>query len=98
MITRLLRFAVLKELGIVGNWPALTRLIKFHDFPVGIKIGENTRAWREIDIEHWLCSRPSDRKALSRPLAEANRKRQERAKREKAEGKKTEGKKHETAA
>lgn len=58
-MTRLLRFADLKERQIVSNWPQLRRMICDYDFPAGMLLGPNSRAWREDEIEQWLASRPS---------------------------------------
>jgi hypothetical protein len=33
-------------------------------FPAGTMIGRNTRAWRVDEVEVWLESRPSARKAV----------------------------------
>jgi predicted DNA-binding transcriptional regulator AlpA len=54
---RLLRFADLKKRNIVTNRPTLHRWIEREGFPPGMMLGENTRAWREADIEAWLASR-----------------------------------------
>ena len=55
--TVFLRFADLKERGIVGNWMTLRRWIEREGFPPGVKLGPNTRAWAEGEIERWLESR-----------------------------------------
>ena len=55
--TRLLRFADLKKRGIVLNRPTLYRWIASEGFPPGILLGDNSRAWRESDVEAWLDSR-----------------------------------------
>ena len=54
---RLLRFADLKEAGIVSNWPQLGRLIKNSNFPPGYLLGPQTRVWDAPDIEAWLQHR-----------------------------------------
>ena len=56
---RLLRFSDLKQRNIVRNWPTLKRWIEKLDFPPGIKLGDNTRAWDEAKVEEWLRNRPS---------------------------------------
>lgn len=56
---RLVRFADMKERGIVTNWPTLLRWIDREGFPSGIKLGPNTRAWTEDEIEAWLEARRS---------------------------------------
>jgi predicted DNA-binding transcriptional regulator AlpA len=53
------RFADLKALGIVSNWPTLSRWIRKGDFPAGVYLGANTRAWPVAAIEAWLASRPT---------------------------------------
>jgi predicted DNA-binding transcriptional regulator AlpA len=57
----LLRFRDLKARGIVRNYPTLKRWQEKQGFPRGVLLGENTRAWREAEIEAWLASRPSER-------------------------------------
>ena len=54
----LYRFPDLKALGIVNNWTTLLRWIDAGDFPAGIYLGANTRAWLVSDVELWLASRP----------------------------------------
>ena len=56
-MTILLRFPDLKARGIVNNWMTLRRWIEREGFPPGKKIGPNTRAWTEAEIEAWLQSR-----------------------------------------
>jgi predicted DNA-binding transcriptional regulator AlpA len=51
-----LRFADLKLMGIVNNWPTLARWIEKEGFPPGIKIG-NTRLWALSEVNAWLQSR-----------------------------------------
>jgi predicted DNA-binding transcriptional regulator AlpA len=57
MNDKLLRFDDLKERGIVKNRVTLYRWIRDEGFPPGMLLGQNTRAWREADIEAWLDSR-----------------------------------------
>jgi prophage regulatory protein len=57
-MSRLLRYDDLVERGIVRNRPTLYRWIAEERFPPGMLLGENTRAWRESDVEDWLASRP----------------------------------------
>lgn len=61
-MTRLLRFADLKERQIAKSWPQLRRMVQNYGFPAGLLLGPNTRAWREDEIEDWLESRPTDPK------------------------------------
>jgi hypothetical protein len=53
------RFADLKARGIVNNWVTLSRWIAKGDFPAGVYLGANTRAWPVKDVEAWLESRPA---------------------------------------
>jgi len=69
-IRNLIRFTVLRQRGVVNNWPQLGRLIRDHGFPPGILIGPNTRAWREDEVEAWLDSRPTATKPDPRTIAE----------------------------
>jgi hypothetical protein len=59
------RFADLVTSGIVANWTTLLRLIDAEGFPAGLLIGRNVRAWRLDEVEEWLASRPTARKAVS---------------------------------
>jgi hypothetical protein len=52
------RYADLKNMGIVGSWPTLTRWVERGIFPPGIWLGPNTRAWPKAEIDAWLASRP----------------------------------------
>ena len=56
------RFADLKAAKIVNNLTTLKRLIETQGFPVGIKLGPNTRAWSDDEINAWLATRPSGKK------------------------------------
>jgi hypothetical protein len=53
----LLRFADLKRRKICNNWMTLKRWIAKEGFPAGVKLGPNTRAWTEAEIEAWLAGR-----------------------------------------
>jgi predicted DNA-binding transcriptional regulator AlpA len=57
--TVLLRFADLKERGIVNTRQTLLDWIKRYGFPPGRWLAPNTRAWTEEEIEAWLANRPS---------------------------------------
>jgi hypothetical protein len=78
---KLLRFADLRARGIVTSWPMLRYRVAHNDFPPGIMLGANTRAWYEEDIEAWVASRPTDRTqaraapwfARTAPLAQGHR-------------------------
>jgi hypothetical protein len=54
----LLRFQDLKQRGIVSNWQTLGRCIRELGFPVGIKLGQNTRVWSEDKVNEWIANRP----------------------------------------
>ena len=53
-----LRFRDLKARGIVGNWMTLKRWIEKENFPSGVKLGPNSRAWTETEVNEWLAGRP----------------------------------------
>jgi hypothetical protein len=57
-----LRFADLRARGIVRNLTTLQRLIDTQDFPAGVRLGANTRAWTETEVQDWLTKRPSGKK------------------------------------
>ena len=50
--------------GIAKNWPTLTRLIEEENFPRGVMLSPNIRAWRLDEIEAWLETRPVERKPV----------------------------------
>jgi predicted DNA-binding transcriptional regulator AlpA len=56
-MSTLLRFADLKRRGIVRNWPTLRAWIEREGFPPGVKLGPNSRAWTEDEIDRWLATR-----------------------------------------
>jgi predicted DNA-binding transcriptional regulator AlpA len=58
------RFRDIKTAGIARNWPTLTRLIEEENFPPGIMLSPNIRAWRADAIEAWLETRPVERKPV----------------------------------
>jgi predicted DNA-binding transcriptional regulator AlpA len=53
------RFADLKRLGIISNWQTLSRWVAAGDFPPGVYLGPNVRAWPVSEIEAWIESRPA---------------------------------------
>jgi hypothetical protein len=61
-IPRQLRFNDLKELGIVGSWAQLRRLIDLHGFPAGRLMGPNTRTFDEPEVADWVATRPTETK------------------------------------
>ena len=56
-----LRFSDLVDRGIVTNRVTLSRWVKLHNFPAGILLGPNTRAWDEKSISDWLATRAAER-------------------------------------
>ena len=50
-------FQYLKDHGIVNNRVTLKRWIDSYGFPAGVKLGPNTRAWLEEEIDAWLAER-----------------------------------------
>ena len=58
-----LRFSDLVERGIVRNRVTLGRWIKLHKFPPGIKLGPNSRAWPENQVDAWLAARAAETEA-----------------------------------
>ncbi len=58
-----LRFSDLVERGIVRNRVTLGRWIKLHNFPPGIKLGPNSRAWPADQVEAWLAARAAETEA-----------------------------------
>jgi Prophage CP4-57 regulatory protein (AlpA) len=58
-MSKFLRFADLKDRGIVTSWPMLRRRIERDGFPLGRMLGPNTRAWSEAEVEAWIKSRPT---------------------------------------
>jgi predicted DNA-binding transcriptional regulator AlpA len=73
-----LRFNELQERGIVKSRPQLKRLQERADFPPGVMLSPNVRAWDlEEEILPWLAKRPREN---SRPLQGAAKARHERRK------------------
>jgi predicted DNA-binding transcriptional regulator AlpA len=63
----LVRFSDLKAAGITENWTHLTRLLDEQDFPPGILLSANIRAWDAAEVRRWLASRPTERKIVPQP-------------------------------
>jgi predicted DNA-binding transcriptional regulator AlpA len=61
---RLLRYKDLHEMGIAGSRPTLDRNIKNLGFPPGRLLSPNVRVWTEEEVEAWIVSRPTGRKAV----------------------------------
>jgi hypothetical protein len=59
------RFHDLRAAGIVSKWPQLYNLIEDNEFPEGVLLSPNCRAWPLSDVERWLASRPSQRKKIA---------------------------------
>jgi predicted DNA-binding transcriptional regulator AlpA len=64
------RFRDLVDACIVGNWPTLSRLIDEQNFPAGVMLGKNTRAWRLDEVQAWLAALPTARKIVPRQASE----------------------------
>jgi predicted DNA-binding transcriptional regulator AlpA len=58
------RFKDLVAAGIAPNWPTLLRMVTAEDFPTGVMLARNTRAWRLDEVEAWLDTRPTARKVV----------------------------------
>ena len=54
---RLLRFADLREAGIVTNWPQLKRLVDNGGFPPGFMLSPAIRVFPAGEVEAWLQGR-----------------------------------------
>jgi hypothetical protein len=63
MLQRRLRYRDLVERGIVNNRVTLATWIRVHGFPPGQMTGANTRTWGEDEVQEYLDSRPTARKA-----------------------------------
>jgi hypothetical protein len=61
-----LRFADLRDRGIVTSWPMLRLRVDRDGFPPGKLIGPNTRIWAEDEVDAWIASRPTARKPAPR--------------------------------
>lgn len=57
-MTRWLSFNDLVQANIVTNRVTLRRWIATRGFPKGRMLGENTRRWREDEVERWLAAQP----------------------------------------
>ena len=61
------RFADLHAAGIIQNWTHLQRLIAEENFPCGVLLSRNVRAWTVDSIQNFLDSRPTAPKRITRP-------------------------------
>jgi predicted DNA-binding transcriptional regulator AlpA len=67
---KLIRYNDLVEKGVVNSRMTLKRLIDTQDFPPGVLITPNARAWEENLVDAWIANRPAARKASTRKPAE----------------------------
>jgi predicted DNA-binding transcriptional regulator AlpA len=61
-----IRYSDLVAKGIVNSRMTLKRLIDLQDFPPGVLIRPNARAWDEAIVDAWVASRPAARKPPTR--------------------------------
>jgi predicted DNA-binding transcriptional regulator AlpA len=64
-LPKFVRFHDLRAVGIVSNWPQLYNLIDEYDFPPGVLLSPNIRAWDIEEVQRWLASRPTERKIVA---------------------------------
>ena len=60
-MSKFLRFKDLRDRGIVTNRVTLARWIKEQEFPRGILLGPNSRAYAEDQVDEWLETRAAKR-------------------------------------
>jgi predicted DNA-binding transcriptional regulator AlpA len=65
---KLIRYNALVEKGVVNSRMTLKRLIDTQDFPPGVLITPNARAWQEEEVDAWIAARPAARKPSTRKL------------------------------
>ena len=65
---RLIRYPDLVAKGIINSRMTLKRLIDLQDFPPGVLITPNARAWDEGEVDAWIAGRPSARKQSTRKV------------------------------
>jgi predicted DNA-binding transcriptional regulator AlpA len=63
---KLIRYNDLVARGVVASRMTLWRLIREYNFPEGKLITPNARAWDEAEVDAWIASRPTARKASTR--------------------------------
>ncbi len=68
-----LRFADLRDRGLVNNRPQLRNLQVKHEFPRGKLLAPNTRAWTEEEVTAWEDSRPDAPKVCKVPIRRPGR-------------------------
>jgi predicted DNA-binding transcriptional regulator AlpA len=66
---KLIRYPDLVAKGVVNSRMTLKRLIDTQDFPPGVLITPNARAWDETAVDEWISSRPAARKRSTRNSA-----------------------------
>ena len=66
---RWIRYPDLVAKGIINSRMTLKRLIDSQDFPPGVLITPNARAWDESDVDAWIAARPAARKPSTRKAA-----------------------------
>ena len=70
---KLIRYNDLVARGVVNSRMTLKRLIDSQDFPPGVLITPNARAWDEAAVDAWVASRPAARKAsIRKPVAQSS--------------------------
>lgn len=67
LMQRLLRYSDLKPRGIGFSRVHLARLEGAGRFPKRIRIGDNSIAWVESEVEQWLRERMAARSATAAP-------------------------------
>jgi predicted DNA-binding transcriptional regulator AlpA len=68
----LIRYPALVAKGIVNSRMTLKRLIDTQNFPAGVLITPNARAWNEAEVDAWVAARPAARKRSTRNSAGPN--------------------------
>jgi predicted DNA-binding transcriptional regulator AlpA len=68
---RMIRYNDLVEKGVVSSRMTLKRLIDTQDFPPGVLITPNARAWDEDLVDAWIANRPAARKPSTRKPTES---------------------------
>ena len=66
MPEQLLRFADLKDCGLVDNHTTLQHWIAAYGFPRGRWLSPNQHVWTRSEIEKWLAARPQERPSRQR--------------------------------
>jgi len=74
MSKKLLAFDELRPKGVPFSKPHLNKEIRNGRFPRPIKLGGNTNAWIESEVDAWIEARIADRdSAVARPRDEKGR-------------------------